>query len=63
MLRSAPVMRVCLIKVYRNAPYGSDLNQVGGQAWNHLGSYSTGPSGVVEGSPLQLLSSASPQRY
>ena len=44
MLRSAPVMRVCPLKVYRNAPCGSGLNQVREQAWNHLRSYSTGPS-------------------
>lgn len=53
MLGSAPMMRVCLIKIHRNASYGFDVNQAGEQACSHLGSYPTGPSGVVVGSLQQ----------
>lgn len=49
MLGSAPMMRVCLVKIHRNASYGSDVNQAGEQACSHLESYPTGLSGVVVG--------------
>lgn len=50
---SAPLMKVSLVKIYRNASDRSDVNQAGEQAWSYLGSYPAGPSGEMEGSLQQ----------
>lgn len=55
MLGSVTLMQICSVKIYRNASYRSDLNQVGEQEGSHWGSYSTGPSGVVEGALQQEI--------